>query len=293
MVSDPSSEEAPSATDDPAPVSLAEALRTQECAAGWRRDAFAQYLEDCAGKAVNVPTSLLRAILSAPTKLGDFFRQVIRNGGGKNFNTFDNDEAVPTLGGGRERDLLPLPYDPAAGEAAIPPLLHHRTNAKIEHRRAWVLLMILTLNFQYMGQGGSVHGPPSKSQALAIGLLGQAADILLERNDVVINGKDWASELRMRKVGYEGEEVGLPLALTWSQVEPGLPSLGVAASLDATRFATGEVLRVLEDPGRLLLPESEWEQAPRKCRIWCDSEEDFEELAEGLVKRGILEEVDE
>ena len=67
---DPSLLEAPSASDDPVPLSLAEALRTQENSAYWRRDAFALYLEDCAGKAVNVPTSLLRAVLSAVNSSG-------------------------------------------------------------------------------------------------------------------------------------------------------------------------------------------------------------------------------
>ena len=153
--------------------------------------------------------------------------------------------------------------------------------------------MIMTLNYQYGSMSRVVRGPPSRSQSLAIGLLGQAADILLERNEVTVNSKDWAAELRMRKIGYAGEEVGLPLVLTWAQVEPGLPDIGVAASLEATRFATGEVRRVLLDPDRLLLPECEWEEAPRRCRIWCDSDAEFEELAAGLVERGILEEVDE
>ena len=116
--------------------------------------------------------------------------------------------------------------------------------------------MTLTLIFQYDSRGSRIsHGPASKAQALALGLLGQAADILIERDEVAVNQKDWAEELRLRKVSYVGEEVGLPLALTWAQVEPGLPALGVAASLDLTRFATGEVRRVLLDPDRLLLPE--------------------------------------
>ena len=62
-----------------------------------------------------------------------------------------------------------------------PPFHAHCSEPWLSHRRAWVLLMIMTLNYQYGSTRRVVRGPPSRSQSLAIGLLGQAADILLER----------------------------------------------------------------------------------------------------------------
>ena len=140
-----------------------------------RRDAFDQYIDDCDSMASNVPTSLLRAVVSAPTKLGAFFGEVI--------DGHEGGVTMPTLGrwSDRKRDLLPLPCTPEAGEASISPLHAHCSEPWLSRRRAWVLLMIMTLNYQYGSTRRVVRGPPSRSQSLAIGLLGQAADILLER----------------------------------------------------------------------------------------------------------------
>ena len=90
--------------------------------------------------------------------------------------------------------------------------------------------------------------------------------MFLERNDVGINEKDWLAELKVRKVGYTGEEVGLPHALAWAQIKPGLPDKGVAASLEATRFASGEILAALLDPDRLLRAPCDREKAPSSTR---------------------------
>ena len=252
----------------------------------WRTEAFESFHDWIQGDTFEVPAALIVVIMSAPSSFGAFCREVVHN------------DTVPTSGKGSERaerDLLPLPYCPEAAEAAVPQLQAHLNGKWLKHRRCWLLIMVLVLNFRYPGPNSQEvirvwKGPPSKAQSLALGLLGQAADVFLERNTWHLEMKGWKEELRMRKIGYDGEEVGLPHSLTLEQIKPGLPPPGVAASLDALRFATGEVREVLMDPFRLLKPLAEWDEAPRQSKIW-SSEEDFERIADYLLELGILEEV--
>ena len=103
----------------------------------------------------------------------------------------------------------------------------------------WMLLMLLVLNFQYLGAhaaekspGGLLgQGPASPAQGLALGLLGQAADVFLERGERHPSFKEWREELRGRRIGYDGAEASAPEYLTLAQIQPGLPAQGVAASI--------------------------------------------------------------
>ena len=56
---------------------------------------------------------------------------------------------------------------------------------------------------------------------------------------------NWRAELHRKRVDYQGEEVFLAETLTLEQIRPGLPSNGIAASLDAASVATGFARAVL------------------------------------------------
>ena len=81
-----------------------------------------------------------------------------------------------------------------------------------------MLLMVLVLNHQYLrGRDREAQlpllplGPPSPAQSLALGLLGQAADVHLERNAQALSWTEWVTELRSRRgLDYDGGEEPLP-----------------------------------------------------------------------------------
>jgi len=128
----------------------------------------------------------------------------------------------------------------------------------------WMLLMLLVLNFQYLGISSVRErpqlllgiGPPSPAQGLALGLLGQSADVLLERGERHPVFKDWEEELRSRRIGYTGEECSQPEMLTLPRVLPGLPSEGIATSVNPLPWCSEVVRGFFVDPESLLIEPS-------------------------------------
>ena len=254
----------------------------------WRQGIHREYRSFMQQSSLRLPLALLRAVVRAPTQLGQAIREEM----------ISSPTQPVTAGEGRQRDLLPLPWCTTAAEAAIPPTPACRAEPYVTHRRAFLLLMTLVLNYQYLrGPDGRCQqrllpmGPPTPAQALAAGLLGQAADVFIERNSRTLGLVDWTEELRNRRAcDYGGQEASGPEPLSLARMLPALPPPGIAASFWAEDFATGTVLEVLKDPS--LIVTNKMGKAPCRTKLHCEEgEEDL--IAEHLVKIGILEEAED
>ena len=90
--------------------------------------------------------------------------------------------------------------------------------------RAWLLLIVLTLNFLYGNRSARYpalpgHGPATAAQEAALAHLEEAAEIFLQKNKGVLEPTDWEKALRGKRIDYHGDEVGTPSLLTLKQVE--------------------------------------------------------------------------
>jgi len=120
----------------------------------------------------------------------------------------------------------------------------------------WMLLMLMVLNFQYLGASAAEkspgkllgRGPASPAQGLALGLLGQAADYFLEREERHSCFNEWNEELRGQRMGYDGTEASAPEYLTLAQIRLGLPAQGVAASISPLPWCSPLVREFLVNP---------------------------------------------
>eukprot|EP00972_Heterocapsa_arctica_P018519 2735465-Heterocapsa_arctica.AAC.1 len=103
-----------------------------------------------------------------------------------------------------------------------------------------MMLTVFALNFIYSGRGALADvrfhtGRPSAAQLEFHVRLRRDCDYLLRRpgGDKVHEPVDFGSLFASMRTGYDGEAVARPLPLTVAEVEPGLPPLGSAASIDA------------------------------------------------------------
>eukprot|EP00972_Heterocapsa_arctica_P093896 13848039-Heterocapsa_arctica.AAC.1 len=69
---------------------------------------------------------------------------------------------------------------------------------------------------------------------------------------------DFEALFASTRCGYDGEAVVMPCLLTVAEVEPGLPPLGVAASIDAVDPCDEHTAHALTHPEAYVLPENEW-----------------------------------
>lgn len=160
-------------------------------------------------------------------------------------------------------------------------------------QRSWVRLLVVALNFLYGGKVRTVHGPASEAQAICLARLCQAAEVWVEEMRGRVHLPDWEELLKKRRIDYCGDEVSSPEPLTWRQIEPGLPRAGLAGSLNPEDFAEGLVLELLRDPRKVLRAPGAWEEAPRRAKVWVESEAEWDVVCDGLVALGLLEECDE
>ena len=178
----------------------------------------------------------------------------------------------------------------------MPPTASCKAEPFFTHRRAYMLLMVLVLNHQYLrgrDREGQLPllplGPPSPAQALALGLLGQAADVHLERNAQALSWTEWVAELRSRRgLDYDGGEGPAPEPLALDRCLPGLPAPNVSARFRAADFATGTVRDVLLDPG--LLVTGKQGEAPAQTRFHAEPGEE-DKITRHLLSIGILQRV--
>ena len=89
----------------------------------------------------------------------------------------------------------------------------------------------------------------------------------------------------MRRIGYDGQEGGLPKDMTLAQIEPVLPPPGVAATMDPLPYCSQPVRDFLVHPETLLIdlpPE-----APSSSKLWA-SEEEKQLIGDRLAELGMV-----
>ena len=136
----------------------------------WRRD-VAKVTEGLADTGI-LGDQVVEMLQKSPSRMGSFAAAAVTGAGDR------------PLRGGRRRDLLPLPLSVESAED-IARDDKFKTPRAARSRTAWLTAMILALNFLYVGGvmcRARVLGPPTAAQAVALQRLGQAADLLLDRN---------------------------------------------------------------------------------------------------------------
>ena len=98
---------------------------------------------------------------------------------------------------------------------------------------------------------------------------------------------EWVEELKSRRLDYSMNEISTPHKLTLEQILPGLPPKGIAASIDASELAVGEMKRILLDPDSIVRPPERWEEAPRRTRFWVEKDQ-WELIADHLEDLGLI-----
>ena len=234
---------------------------------------------------------VLRAFVGfTPGERGDSFRGLI-------FRCCGFERGAQAL-----RDLLPLPlsYEPA--EAVVQVSVAAGRGARLSDDMlvdagvsVWLDLVIWALNWVYGGRrGGALSSPMPRARGDALGLAQRAALDQLEAyirdflGGDAIPVKDWGSELQKVKLDYSGEEVHMPEAVTWAQLEPALPPMGTAARVRALDLAEGWLRERLLDPKKCLLDEMDWPVEPAKARVWVASDSEWVRICRGAAERGLF-----
>ena len=138
---------------------------------------------------------------------------------------------------------------------------------------------MLCLNFQYCLLSTRrcfnrvPQGPLTLVQEEAMGCLEDDTWLMLCCHPEPLRWLSWQTELEQKRIAYDGSEVTMPASLTLAQVEAGLPPIGVAGSIDARRYAEGEVLRILYDPSIIMKDAREMPERPKRTRVWATEEE--------------------
>ena len=145
----------------------------------------------------------------------------------------------------------------------------------------WFFLLVCALNYL----NGGVHVRMGTFEANAIqqeilDYLKSQVDIYQE-HEFEIGRFDWGKFLQTRTISYTNEEVRAAQWTSWSQVQPALP-YGAIGSVRAVDYAEDGVLDLLLNPAQYL--QSTWDHQPVRASRVMVTEENWAELAEGLVK---------
>ena len=89
-----------------------------------------------------------------------------------------------------------------------------------------------------------------------------------------IPGKDWNEMMRRTQLDYQQQEVKIPEPVTWEQLEPARPPAESAGRVRAADRAEGIAKQWLADHHRCLLDETESPVAPRRAKVWVQSQDE-------------------
>ena len=114
----------------------------------------------------------------------------------------------------------------------------------------------------------------------------------MDRAEPAPSFSDVVSDLKQRKVDYNGNMVSVRRNLIASKVLPAWPQVGKAASVDVMSFLRGELAQDMSDPKRCLLPVEEWPTTTPKSKVYASDSEWYDIVHAGW-KRGMIDEVPE
>jgi len=113
-----------------------------------------------------------------------------------------------------------------------------------------------------------------------------AADEFIGDNVAKCPVRDWDTILTSKRLSYGGEVVSKAEVITLAQVLPGLPPVGLAASVPAVDLVAPDLRVLLENPELSLKPRSEWPDKFKKAKMHI-SPEDWAQLGPILKRSGI------
>ena len=165
--------------------------------------------------------------------------------------------------------LYPLPL---VGYEGIPPDMH-----------SWCKALILGLN-SLAGADQPADGRPTEVQKkMVLGLM-PLLRRMMDFEDVVPSTS--LSELFLTKsIDYRGEEIKLAKAFNWRSIEGALPL--EVGTLELSQFVTGGCHHFVTHFEEYLLPEGK--QSLERTPAVRVSDEDWPEVCQGLIQRGICE----
>ena len=239
------------------------------------------------------PEYLIPLIKSVNHRLGDYVQLLVEGEGAESRPKGDGPSATD-----RRRELLPLPCR-IPETALFPGNDFYTGNAKTRNaaRDSWVVLMVAVLNYHFL-LGAEVRkitglrGPPSPAQEAALIRLATVADTMCALSPLEFGDHDWAAELPLTRIGYDGGEVLRAEPLSLARMLPTLPPKGVAASLDLLPLVHGFTRDALLDPSLVRIPDAEVDPLWTRPQIRLAEGEDQTELLVELFHRGLLRVVD-
>ena len=245
--------------------------------------------------------------------------QVVHRSGG-NFGVYA--ERAAKMGSSQQgtgevwRDLLPLPVPRDVAELVIGIWKYDgytvkksgKTGAQVQHEYRDVgidclqFCMIVGLNMLWSGfRGGArIHGGPlSAAQREALSHLRRAASYVIDGKEVAPQKgvprtpkENWSRLVQEARISYQGEVIQRAEALEFDRVLPSLPPKGFGGIVDLASLCEGQVKKLLLDPQRCQIPESELPDVipSPKVRV---KDGDWDKLARALFERGIVAPVDQ
>ena len=152
---------------------------------------------------------------------------------------------------------------------------------------AWLEAAVRSLNWLVSGKFLLADGPPSSVQRSLLQELAHSFRGVSGLGSQIFDATPIEEYWRSKGVNAYGEEIHTALSFSWQNVEHSLPKREQAGALDALEVATGGVRDFLSHPFKYLKPETSrtWMKCPR---VMIQSEH-WDEVASGLVERGICE----
>ena len=244
--------------------------------------------------------------------LGIYLRQEIlrdkglRNGFLRNLFQSPAQASVPSVkGSGVSKDVLPLPLPSLKDlelwletEDSMPS--KHKGRQARKHLAAkacesvWLWLVVLGLNHEYCVD--DVLSGNCCESASGVALSQVQSEVIVSLKDAV---QRWSAQplkefplenmedLFKKSCLAYGEEITTALPMVAGELEPGLPAIGIAGTVQAVNIVAPEVAHFLLNPHEQLLPEEEWPPEIPKARMNCTRLE-WEKIAVMLWKRSMV-----
>ncbi|CAK0803605.1 unnamed protein product, partial [Prorocentrum cordatum] len=157
--------------------------------------------------------------------------------------------------------------------------------------------IIAGLNFEAEGRAaGEPRARPqiaSQAQQVALANISCAAAYFAKDALEPLSDLDIDKLIKVKGIGYSGQEVERGGPLVMGELLPGLPKPGLAGSAQAMDLAAPHVQKWLLDPTLLLKPQDEWPEEVPKASVQVASDDEWYALCKHLVDAGIFEPVED
>ena len=222
----------------------------------------------------------------------------------------DRNAILPSAGvKGKQKDVFPLPLPSLSnvdawfsyGQKASTgrqPRQSRKRKARLACSAIWLWLVVVALNHEYCGteiEPGAAYAIPNASQAACLEQLDELVSHWSADPLRVFDPGTFDEMFSKNKVDYSGEESITALPLVAGEIEPGLPSINSAGTVEAVHVVSPDVAAWLLDPVKHLLPKDRWPEVVPKARMNATKQEWYKVASllweRRMVKRILLEDV--